>query len=305
MRQMMGTGLQVTAEHTLKTAPSMLLHTRSRSWRWGTPATTSRRRRDQELRLQAALPILRYDVFLQHQKTSNSLLEPSRIVMDLVTYPDRLNTCSNVVHYALHVDSAAEKQGMYHQLPVIESCYSYLLSCAADTLVQLDANFSQKRRKSDPDPPLSHPNSHFLSEAEVQEMEQIVADARRPSKKGKQKATVSKPLVVPDTVLDDCGKSFIAAQETVAKASTGFYSDTGLMALLCRHDRVLWLVNLTSTGEKQHYALALLRRLFSELPGDWTVGLLYDIACQIHRSIVKVCLSDLSGLMPLICLPLV
>ncbi|KIJ32650.1 hypothetical protein M422DRAFT_184280 [Sphaerobolus stellatus SS14] len=57
--------------------------------------------------------------------------------------------------------------------------------------------------------------------------------------------------------------------------------------MLCRHDRLLWVVNLTSAGEKQFYVYALLERLFQELPGDWDVGLLYDIACQIQRSMMK------------------
>ena len=68
------------------------------------------------------------------------------------------------------------------------------------------------------------------------------------------------------------------------QASTQFFSDTGVMALLCRHDRVLWLVNMTSAGEKQHYALALIRRWFKHLPLDFKVGLLYDIGCQLERS---------------------
>ncbi|KDQ07398.1 hypothetical protein BOTBODRAFT_120111, partial [Botryobasidium botryosum FD-172 SS1] len=66
-----------------------------------------------------------------------------------------------------------------------------------------------------------------------------------------------------------------------------FYTDTGLMALLCRHDCVLWLVNLTTPGERQHYVFALLFQLFQHPPPDWIVGFLYDIACQIHRSMVK------------------
>lgn len=59
------------------------------------------------------------------------------------------------------------------------------------------------------------------------------------------------------------------------------------MALLCRHDRVLWLANMTSAGEKQHYSLALIQKLFENIPSDMTVGWLYDIGCQIHRSCVK------------------
>ena len=59
------------------------------------------------------------------------------------------------------------------------------------------------------------------------------------------------------------------------------------MSLLCRHDRVLWVVNMTSAGEKQHYALALIQRLFDHLPPNMTVGILYDIGCQLHRSCEK------------------
>ncbi|KZV85255.1 hypothetical protein EXIGLDRAFT_586427, partial [Exidia glandulosa HHB12029] len=37
-------------------------------------------------------------------------------------------------------------------------------------------------------------------------------------------------------------------------------------------------------GERQHYALTLLREVFNGLPPDWSVGVLYDIACQLsHR----------------------
>jgi hypothetical protein len=119
-------------------------------------------------------------------------------------------------------------------------------------------------------------------------METTVEEMRpKKGKRAKHNVNSQPSMAVPDSVLDSCEKAFIAAQETVTKASTSFYSDTGLMALLCRHDRVLWLANLTSPGEKQHYALALLQRLFQELPEDWEVGLLYDIACQIHRSIIK------------------
>ncbi|KAF9456434.1 hypothetical protein BDZ94DRAFT_1302530 [Collybia nuda] len=98
----------------------------------------------------------------------------------------------------------------------------------------------------------------------------------------------SKPTnKVPISVLNGCEESFDAANEKKIKASTQFFSDTGLMALLCRHDRVLWLANMTTAGEKQYYALALLKALFDHIPLNMTVGLLYDIACQLHRSCVK------------------
>lgn len=94
-------------------------------------------------------------------------------------------------------------------------------------------------------------------------------------------------MQVPRSVLNDCNNSFVSADEKRQKASIRYFSDTGLMSLLCRHDQVLWVVNMTSAGEKQHYALALIQRLFDHLPPNMTVGILYDIGCQLHRSCEK------------------
>jgi hypothetical protein len=163
-------------------------------------------------------------------------------------------------------------------------------------LVCLDACFGQKRNKkkdsNDRDFPRRHYDSSFLSEKEVKAMEEYVA-SQKASKS--TRATCSDDneddfedgMHVPSSVLNDCGASFKAADEKREKASTQFFSDTGLMALLCRHDRVLWLVNMTHAGERQHYALALLQKLFENLPPHMTVGALYDIGCQLHRSCLK------------------
>ncbi|KAG2119474.1 uncharacterized protein F5147DRAFT_741904 [Suillus discolor] len=44
---------------------------------------------------------------------------------------------------------------------------------------------------------------------------------------------------------------------------------------------------MTSAGEKQYYVLALIKKLFEHLPPTMTVGILYDIACQLERSCLK------------------
>ncbi|KAF9511904.1 hypothetical protein BS47DRAFT_1298368 [Hydnum rufescens UP504] len=87
---------------------------------------------------------------------------------------------------------------------------------------------------------------------------------------------------VPNLVLDTCGNSFIAADGDRIKASTQQFDDTRLMALLCHHDIALYVANMRTAGEKQFYAFAPIVALFKELPEWWTVGILYDIACQIH-----------------------
>ncbi|KAF8834072.1 hypothetical protein BDN67DRAFT_992734 [Paxillus ammoniavirescens] len=92
---------------------------------------------------------------------------------------------------------------------------------------------------------------------------------------------------IPTSVLDGCNNSFLVADEKHLKASTRFFADTGIMALLCHHDCVIHLANMTSAGEKQHYALALLKALFNQLPNDFCIGVLYNIGCQLEHSCRK------------------
>jgi hypothetical protein len=166
---------------------------------------------------------------------------------------------------------------------------------SVDIILQLDACFKHKRRKrkgDDHDPSHIHPETVFLSEDDVSYMETYVDTVRpgkdtRPRKAAQEPDGYEGPIKVPTSVLDECHESFLAADERRQKASTKLFTDTGLMALLCRHDRVLWLVNMTSAGERQHYALALLNALFEHLPPEIRVGLLYDIGCQLHRSCIK------------------
>ncbi|KAG6913022.1 hypothetical protein DXG01_010350, partial [Tephrocybe rancida] len=87
-------------------------------------------------------------------------------------------------------------------------------------------------------------------------------------------------LRVPKSVLDGCEAGFTAADSRRDKASTQFFDDTALMALLCHHDVVLFIANMRSAGEKQHYVIVLLETLFQHLPLPYRVGLLYDIGCQ-------------------------
>jgi Kyakuja-Dileera-Zisupton transposase len=84
-----------------------------------------------------------------------------------------------------------------------------------------------------------------------------------------------------------CGKSFIAADGDRVKASTQYFSDTGVLAMLCRHDIPLVIASMWTTGEKQFYAFALLDFLFKHLPRCWRIGVLYDISCQMDQSLKK------------------
>ena len=94
-------------------------------------------------------------------------------------------------------------------------------------------------------------------------------------------------MKLPESILNVCGESFLAADEKREKASTARYADTGVMAATCRHDVPLFAVNMTSAGEKQHYGLALIDQVFTEIPDHVRVGVMYDIGCQVHCSCKK------------------
>ena len=93
---------------------------------------------------------------------------------------------------------------------------------------------------------------------------------------------------VPDTALDDCEKSYEAADEKKQKSLGKKFDDTGLMALVCRHDVVLFLANVDTPGEQQKYGIALIDHLFTHLPNMATVAVFYDIGCVLDRSLHQV-----------------
>ncbi|KAG2362047.1 hypothetical protein BDR07DRAFT_1485163 [Suillus spraguei] len=166
-----------------------------------------------------------------------------------------------------------------------------------DVIVCIDACFTQKRSANPrsaagSNPPNPTP-SFFLPMDDVKAMEDFVERCRRDRRQARTSRAepdedgYEEGMRIPVSVLNGCDDSFIAADEKREKASTRFFTDTGLMALVCRHDRVLWIANLTSAGEKQHYVLALLDRLFKHIPPQMTIGLLYDIGCQLEWSCCK------------------
>jgi len=61
------------------------------------------------------------------------------------------------------------------------------------------------------------------------------------------------------------------------------FDDTGMMALVCRHDIPLFLANVDTPGEQQKYAAALLEHFYTLIPPKATVASLYDIGCVLDR----------------------
>jgi hypothetical protein len=185
-------------------------------------------------------------------------------------------------------------------------------------IVCLDANFQLKRNRDRDrrpefkdqvgslDPNVTSPHTVFLSESQIREWEERVEVVRpsRPKAGDKRKAKemettevdllsggkadeIEPGMTLPNATYDACRDSFIAADGDRIKASSTFFDSTGVMAMLCHHDRPLLLANLKTAGEKQFYAFALISTLMSSLPSHWKVGILYDIGCQLHRTLRK------------------
>lgn len=170
---------------------------------------------------------------------------------------------------------------------------AYLKDSSACAIVYLDANFSQcHHHLKYNDPKLLHPDTYWISPEDVKKMEAEVEATCTSIKQEVVNNTCAPTEMqdIPNEADNDCQKMFIAAQN-IPKASNKIFADTAIMALVCQHNCPLLLVNMTSPGEHQHYTLALLHRFFQQLHVDWDIGLLYNITCQLHCSMQKVCVT--------------
>ncbi|EPQ51554.1 hypothetical protein GLOTRDRAFT_96295 [Gloeophyllum trabeum ATCC 11539] len=153
------------------------------------------------------------------------------------------------------------------------------LSEGCDIQICVDGNFSQRHLRSAGDSPAFYKPEYFLSKMQVDDMgTHIDAQRRRPP----SKTYVAK---VPDEAVDSCAHGHEAADEHKTKSNADIFDDTGVMAAVCRHDIPLLLANIDTAGEQQKYALALVYHLFSWLPANATIRVLYDIGCVVDRSI--------------------
>lgn len=112
--------------------------------------------------------------------------------------------------------------------------------------------------------------------------ERIESQRKRPAKPYEPK--------VPNEAIDECVKSHEAADEKKQKTNMEHFDDTGLMALVCRHDIPLFLANVDTPGEQQKYAVALIEHFFTLVPSESTVACLYDVGCALDRSLQLVSL---------------
>ncbi|KAG2111091.1 hypothetical protein DEU56DRAFT_936200, partial [Suillus clintonianus] len=152
------------------------------------------------------------------------------------------------------------------------------LSDGGDIHVATDGNFHHRHRRSAGDCPHFYEPSYFLPKAQVDEVGRRIVSKRK-------RAPKIRTRVVPDEAIDQCEHSYEAADGKKQKAAMDSFDDTGIMALICRHDVPLLFANIDSPGEQQKYAVALIEHLFSLLPQEATVITLYDVGCVLSRSL--------------------
>jgi len=90
---------------------------------------------------------------------------------------------------------------------------------------------------------------------------------------------------VPDEAVDECESSHIAGSGAKTKTNMDKFDDSGIMALVCRHDIPLFAANIDTPGEQQKYAIALIGHFMTLVPSNATAGVLYDVGCVLDRSL--------------------
>ncbi|KAG2139317.1 hypothetical protein DEU56DRAFT_735682 [Suillus clintonianus] len=149
-----------------------------------------------------------------------------------------------------------------------------------DIHVATDGNFHHRHRRSAGDCPRFYEPTYFLPKQFVDAVGcRIDAQRKRPPK--------AHTPIVPDVAIDLCENAYEAADGKKQKAAMDSFDNTGLMALICRHDIPLFFANIDSPGEQQKYSVALIEHLFTLLPPQATVATLYDVGCVLARSLSK------------------
>ena len=149
----------------------------------------------------------------------------------------------------------------------------------------MDSNFHHRHcRSAGTSPPFYDP-AYFLPKHQVDAIGTHIEKQHKAPPKARKGP-------VPDEAIDSCESSYEAADGKKQKASMDSFDDTGLMALICRHNIPLFFANIDSPGEQQKYAVALLAHLFMLLPLQATVVSLYDVGCVLDRSISLVSVSE-------------
>ncbi|KIJ58586.1 hypothetical protein HYDPIDRAFT_34030 [Hydnomerulius pinastri MD-312] len=140
------------------------------------------------------------------------------------------------------------------------------LSDGGDIHVATDGNFHHRHRRSTGNCPTFYAPVYFLPKTQVDAVGQRIAKAHKRQPK-KHKA------LVPDKAIDQCKTSYEAADGKKQKAAMDSFDNTGVMALICRHDIPLFFMNIDTPAN---------------------VVVLYDVRCILACSLNQYDILDSS-----------
>lgn len=143
----------------------------------------------------------------------------------------------------------------------------------------VDGNFNHRHLRSAGDSPHFYNPSYIIPKEIVDTVGKQMNHLRATRKPHPRKP------IVPDEAINECESSHTAGKGSNVKTNMDRFDDTGLMALVCRHDIPIFLVNIDTPGEQQKYAVSLFQYLFDLLPPHATVAALYDVGCVLDRSL--------------------
>ncbi|KAJ7686757.1 hypothetical protein B0H14DRAFT_2421965 [Mycena olivaceomarginata] len=147
-----------------------------------------------------------------------------------------------------------------------------------DVILGADGCFSYRHLRSAGDGPISYDPSYFISSEKVHRARDKVAKARK-------KAPAKPHSHTPTDTVDGCEETWNAANEKKQKADPKRYDASGIFVMTCRHSQVLFLANIDTPGEQQHYLVALMEELREHLPQQATIVQAYNIGCVLDRSL--------------------
>jgi hypothetical protein len=101
------------------------------------------------------------------------------------------------------------------------------------------------------DCPRFYDPAYFLPKAQVDEVRHCIQSLHKHAPKKHTSA-------VPDEAIDQCEYSYEAVDGKKQKATMDSFDDTGVMALICWHDILLFFANIDSPSKQQKYAVVLL-----------------------------------------------
>ncbi|KAI7940666.1 hypothetical protein MJO28_012951 [Puccinia striiformis f. sp. tritici] len=194
----------------------------------------------------------------------------------VTVYRELLERTSNLVQTVLQLSPAQKLASNTCPAcfgPSLKTGSHQLLWVDNKLIIALDGNFQHRHHKAAGRnaTPLSTPTM-FIPPSDLDAMKDHIASQEKIHKVPKKG--------------DKCADTHKAGNDTRNESTWKGCDDTGLMGSCCRHDSVIFLVNIHGTGENRALPLAILKRLLDDIDDPTRpVGVMYDLGCSLDKFI--------------------